>query len=166
MEEFLGAADVQPHLPKYYPAPNEAKVQLQIMDGFRCRLDLVKGVQSHDKLAYWEALLDAAVAGDVHRQGQAFAPVLQVRPQNVKTASERRSTLESEGERQFSLPKRRKRSDVLDPDVVAKVKDWYHRETMISPCRKDTQRQRIGPKDYVEHPVHLFLETLVRVWII
>jgi hypothetical protein len=97
MEEFLGVADVHPHLPKYYPAPKEARVQLQIMDGLWCCLDLVKGMQSHDKLAYRGALLDAAVPKVVHRQGRAIACVLHVWPENIRKASKRRSALESEG---------------------------------------------------------------------
>jgi hypothetical protein len=49
MEKFLGSPCIRPHLPDYYPAPTEARVQHQIIENLKGSLHLCEGcaVQRH-----------------------------------------------------------------------------------------------------------------------
>jgi hypothetical protein len=49
MEKFLGSPCICPHLPDYYPAPTEARVQHQIIENLKGSLHLCEGcaVQRH-----------------------------------------------------------------------------------------------------------------------
>jgi hypothetical protein len=161
MEEFLNADEVRAYLPKYFPAPEDAKAQFHIIQSIRDRLDTVKGVQCSEMLVYKGAILDAVVAGDVRGKGRAMGRVLQVRPENIWAASRRHHNLESTTSSQMSLPKRRKRADVLDPHVTHIVNSWWVNETRISPCSKDTRRKHVKRNTWVRHPIHLLVETLV-----
>jgi hypothetical protein len=95
--------------------------------------------------------------------GRAIGRVLQVRPENIWKACRRHTTIESSGSSRFSLPKRKKRADVLDPAVTAIVRSWWVKEMRVSPCRKDTKRKFVKRNTYVTHHIHLLLETLVRL---
>jgi hypothetical protein len=122
MEEFLGLEFVLPHLPSYYLALVDARVQQYVVEGFQGRLEAVKGVHSREMLAYRSALLDAAVSkGGCMGMGGAMARILNVRPKNIIQASERRARLAQSGESEFVLQVTKKRNDVLDSGTVAMV---------------------------------------------
>lgn len=165
MESFLGAPNLRPHMPAFYPPPEDAKVQNEVLEGFRKQLDLVKGVQSKEMLAYRGAILDATVAGDTagnaRGKSTAISRVLRIRPQNILKATERRASIDTTGSSKFALPMRRKRSNALDTQVVEIVTSWWTKETRVSPNRKDTTRRRDGRNNYIVHPTHWLLETLV-----
>ena len=160
MEMYLRALAVLPYMPEYYLHLDELATQREIILNLQRQLELVKGVQSSDKLAYRGALLHAAVSGNVHRRGQALSRMLKVRGRNITKASARRASLESTGISQFSLHKRQKHSDRIASDIVERVTDWWEQETRVSPNMKDT-RHRLGGNNIISHPIHLLLETQV-----
>jgi hypothetical protein len=138
MEKFLGSACIRLHLPDYYPPPTKAHAQQRIIQNLKGSLDLIKGMQSSEMLAYRGTLLNAATTSDAQGDGLAMSRILKIRPEILSSAVERRASVEASGGSQFAVHKRKGRSDALTQDVVAKVLSWWESETRVSPNRKDT----------------------------
>ena len=122
MEDFLGSNLVFLHFPTYFPSPADACMQQYILQGFQRQLDAVKGVHSREMLAYKSALLDMAVNnGFCIGMGEAIARILKVYSHNIRRVVDMKARMAESGESEFSLQKRRKRTNVLDSATVALV---------------------------------------------
>jgi hypothetical protein len=89
--------------------------------------------------------------------GEGFAGASE---EYMEGLSKRRS-IESIRGSHFSLPKRRKKADVLDLSITLLVKTWWVRETRVSPCRRDNRRKHLTRNIWIQHHIHLLMETLV-----
>ena len=72
------------HFPAHFLPPTKAKAQWLIVENVKCQLDLVKSVNSTEKLQYWGMLLDATVSGNIDSQKKTFSKVLQTQASNLK----------------------------------------------------------------------------------
>ncbi len=96
MEKLLGSKMIRPHLPYYYLLLVEVKVQHTLVQGLKIKLDLVKGVQSKEKLARKGVLLNFVVKKKKVRI-RALGKVFNTNPVNISANVKRRKQVEASG---------------------------------------------------------------------
>jgi len=96
MEKLLGSKMIRPHLPYYYLLFVEVKVQHTFVQGLKIKLDLVKGVQSKEKLARKGVLLNFVVRKKKVRI-RALGKVFNTNPVNISANVKRRKQVEAFG---------------------------------------------------------------------
>jgi hypothetical protein len=162
IERLLGNCLVSPHLPDYYLRPKEAKIYARLITNLRAELQEVKGVHSSQELAYKGALLNAVVRDGIdNKVASGYSWILNTNPHNLQNAVQCRSGLLSTGASLWQLPKRRQRSNVLNPITSRLVVDWWTTETRVSPRKKDVVNKWIAPKVYEKYATHFPTETQV-----
>lgn len=152
---------VRPLLPDYYPSPEEARAQRDILQNFRTDLEALKVPHSSGKLARKRAILEAVV-GDVDADISNFHNILGTRKQNLVAALDRLRSATTSASGRFVVPVRKKREGGLSEEVKLAVLLWWTQETRVSPQRRDVRRKRLGRNLYDTHAAHLLLESQVR----
>ena len=156
---------VKLNLPDFYLPLKEAKAQMELLENLTNELDVVKGVQSKDKLVVRGALLSAAVSTKVS-DVRAIAKLLKTSIVNVKNPRYKCRALEESGSSVWVAPRRRQRSDVFSEETVNAVRVWWTTETKVSPNKKDVVRKRVPSSKTIEgHATHYLLESQVRVFL-
>jgi hypothetical protein len=99
---------VQPLLPDYYPSPEEARAQRDILQNIRSVLEAIKVPRSSGMLARKYAILEAAVS-ELDLDITNFYSILGTRKANLLAATERLRSAASSASTPFPLPSRKKR---------------------------------------------------------
>ena len=113
-------------------------------------LDLVKGVESIDKLAAKRAALHMVVNGAREKKYSDTKVALALGIQKRNLRKHRRNIHSS----QFKLLglRRRRRCDPLSQEIIEKVDSFWAKNTRVSPNTKDVCRQRISRDTYQLSP--------------
>lgn len=152
---------IRPLLPNYYPTPEEARAQRQILRNLKADLLALKIPHSSGMLARKRAILEAVV-GELDSDISKFHSILGTRKANLVAAVDRlRSATETTSSR-YQVPSRKKREGGVPEEVKAAVLLWWTEETRVSPRRRDVRRKRLGRNLYDTHAAQLLLESQVR----
>mgnify|MGYP007007530658 FL=1 len=130
-------------------------VSEEIVESMKSSLDLVKGVESLDKLAAKRAALHMVVNGAREKKysDTKVALALGIQRRNLR---KHRQNIHSNKFKWMGLGRRR-RCDALSQEIIEKVDSFWAKNTRVSPNKKDVCRQRISQGKYQIHPRH-FLE--------
>ena len=151
---------VQPLLPDYYPGPEEARAQWDILQNICSVLEAIKMPRSSGMLARKYAILEATVS-ELDLDITNFHSILGTRKENLLATAERLRSAASTASTPFPLPSRKKRWGGLSEEVKVAVILWWIDQTRVTPRWQDVHRKRLGRNLYDTHAAHLLLETQV-----
>lgn len=160
LDKVFSNPRVRQLLPDYYPTPEEARTQREILRNIRYDLLALKVPYSSGMLARKRSILEAVV-GEADSNFTKFHAILGTRKQNLVSASNRLRSSAEASEPRYHVPSRKKREGGVSEEVRLFVIEWWTEETRVSPGRRDVRRKRLGRNVYDTHAAHLLLETQV-----
>ena len=117
-------------MPDYYPSPEDARAQRDILQNIRLDLQAMK-VPHYGMLARKRAILEAVVS-DMETDATQFPRILGTRKQNLVSAARRLSDVAEETSSRFKVPGRKKREGGIPEEVCEVVVSWWTDETRVS----------------------------------
>ena len=124
-------------------------------------LSKVKNARCRSDLVTKHAILTAAVSSGASTSKRQKARLLGVHSRNVRSAMQRRSSMESTEQIVWALSVRKLRKDATSESVKAVVIAWWVAETRASPNRKEVVKHWIAPGVRERHHCKYLLESQV-----
>ena len=141
--------------------PAEVHAREGIVSSLIQSLSEVKTSRTRAQLVTKHAILTATITNGTQGSARCTARVLGVHHRNVMMAANRRATMLSNVQIQWTLSVRKTRSDATSAAVKDIVGNWWATQTRPSPNRKEVVRNWVAPKTYVQHHAQYLLESLV-----
>ena len=151
---------VRPLLPDYYPSPEEARAQQNILKNIRADLQALKVPHSSRMFARKYAILEAVVS-ELDSDISTFHNILGTRKENLVAAVEHLRSATTVTCSQYRTPTWKKREGGVSKEVKVVVLQWWMEEMRVTPRRRDVRRKRLGHNLYDTHAAHLLLENQV-----
>lgn len=161
LEKVFSNHNIRPLLPSYYPTPEEARAQRQILLNIKAELAAMKLPNTSGMLARKRAILEAVVS-ELDSDMSMFHSILGTRKENLLAAVERLRSATTESSSRFAVPARRRREGGICNEIKQLVLQWWTEETRVSPGRRDVRRKRLGRNSYDTHAAHLLMESQVQ----
>ena len=161
MAEFLDDKHIQPLIREKSTATH---MHTSVISALKSSLQVLKVPKCNDELFMKRGALTliANGLGDQEVSLRRASEVLGIHPRNLYLARER---LQRDGTSSQMLDlkqcQRQPRNDFLTSEIKELVVSFWTTESRVSPNKKDICRQRIGPKLYEKHPIHLLDDSQV-----
>ena len=157
LEKVFTNQRVRPLLPEYYPSPEEARAQRDILKNICSDLQALKVPHSSGMLARKRVILEAVVS-ELDSDISTFHSISGTRKENLVATVERLYSATTVTCSRYRTPTRKKKEGGVSKEVRADVLQWWTEETRMTPRRRDVRRIRLGRNLYDTHAAHLLLE--------
>ena len=164
LEKVFTSPNIRTFLSHYYPIPEQARAQHQILQDIHSDLVAMKIPHSSGMLAPKRAILEAMVS-ELDSDMTKFHSILRTRKENLVAVVEWLRSATAETSSRYTVPARKKREGGISEEVRAFDLQWWTKETRISPRCRDVCRKRLGRSSYDTHATHLLLENQVLLFL-
>ena len=160
MAEFLDDKHIQPLIREKSIATH---MHTSVISALKSSLQVLKVPKCNDELFMKRGALTliANGLGDQEVSLRRASEVLGIHPRNLYLARERLQRDGTSSQMHLKQCQRQPRNDFPTSEIKELVVSFWTAESRVSPNKKDICRQRIGPKLYEKHPIHLLDDSQV-----